>query len=63
MKFGWDKCKTLNLENGKINLVGYETVLSRPVDELKTNKYLGFLQPKRIEHTGIKKELTVRPSA
>jgi len=62
MTFRLDKCRTLNVQNENVSLVSYEMIgqgTIRSMDRMETYKYHGFLQSKRIEHTEIKKELTL----
>jgi hypothetical protein len=61
MEFGLDKCQTLNIRCGKVELEGFETRqcdIIEPMNETDTYKYPGILKCKQIQHTKIKKQLT-----
>lgn len=61
MQFGMDKCRTLTVKKGSVELQPYESTHGHniePMNETETYKYLGLLQSKRTEHTEIKKQLT-----
>lgn len=59
IKFGLDKCQTLNIRRGKAVLEGFETgEIIKPMDKTDTYKYLGILQSRQIEQ--LTTELTTR---
>jgi hypothetical protein len=61
MEFGTDKCPTLNIRRGKIELEGFETwqgYIIEPINETNTYKYIGILQSRQFQHTKNKKQVT-----
>jgi hypothetical protein len=59
IKFGVDKCQTLNIKRVEV-VLGFETEgeVREPMDETGTHKYHGIIQSRQSEHTMIKKKLT-----
>lgn len=63
MEFGSDKCPTLNIRRGKLELEGFETWqgdIIGPVNETdtRTYKYIGKLQSRQFQHTKYNKQVT-----
>lgn len=61
MQFGIDKCKTINIRKGRLELEKYVTEgqeVMQPLGELEYYKYLGIKQSRVINHTEEKKTLT-----
>jgi hypothetical protein len=57
IKFGLDKCQTLNIRHVKVVLEGFETEgeIIEPNDETDTYKYLDIIKSRQSKHTKIKK--------
>ena len=54
MEFGSEKCPTLNIRRGKVELEGFETWqgnIIEPMNEIDTYKYIGILQSRQFQHT------------
>jgi len=59
IKFGMDKCQTLNIRRAEVAIEGFETgEITEPMDGTDTYKYHNIIQYGQNEHTKIKKKLT-----
>ncbi|XP_030765588.1 uncharacterized protein LOC115889668 [Sitophilus oryzae] len=61
MSFGLDKCKLLNIKQGRIISSGFDLGdgdIIESLEEHETYKYLGLAQGKRLQHKDIKEKIT-----